>query len=89
MFDNVAKLAKLHLGENDKVILEQLGEAARYIEVLNELDIGKTAPTFQVNGKENCLREDTIEPSLDRDTALSQAKKSYHGFFVTKPEINK
>lgn len=88
-FQHIAKLSRLSLGIDDQAIAGQLSEAAKYVEVLNELNIDNVNPTSQVNHKKNVFRQDEIEPSFTQKQALSQAPKIHLGFFVTEATIKK
>jgi len=88
-FKHIAHLSRLTLLPEDGFIIDQLSQAAEYSSVLNELDTANVSPTFQVNHKQNVLREDVILPSLPQSVALSQAAKTSNGYFVTKATIKK
>lgn len=87
--DHIANLSKLQLTSSDRAITGQLSEAAGYIQILNELNLDNVSPTFQVNHKHSIFRPDHVKPSLPQQVALSQAPKSYQGFFVTQATIKK
>ncbi|MDD3998493.1 MAG: Asp-tRNA(Asn)/Glu-tRNA(Gln) amidotransferase subunit GatC [Candidatus Shapirobacteria bacterium] len=89
VFQHTARLSRLEIKPEEASIKDQLIEAAKYVKVLDELDTKDISPTFQVNHKNNVLRQDKIEPSLSQDLALSQAKKVSNGYFETAPTINK
>ncbi len=89
VFEHTARLSRLEIKPEEASIKNQLIEAAKYVEVLDELDTKAISPTFQVNHKNNVLREDKVEPSLSQDLALSQAKKVSNGYFESAPTINK
>jgi len=87
--DHIANLSKLVLNPSDQKIGQELSQATNYIQVLNELDVSKTLPTSQVNHKHSIFRTDEVKPSFSQKDALSQAPKSFQGFFVTKATIKK
>jgi aspartyl-tRNA(Asn)/glutamyl-tRNA(Gln) amidotransferase subunit C len=79
----IAKLANLELADEEvKKLGEQLSETVSYVEVLEKLDTSGVEPTFQVTKQVNRWREDTVEPSLSQEEALSGSKKIYKGYFV-------
>ena len=88
-FHHIAKLSRLSLKPEDEIIASQLSQAADYVDVLNELDITKVKPTFQVNHKQNVFREDIVQPSFTQSVAISAAPKSQDGYFVTTATIKK
>ncbi len=89
IFQHTARLSRLEIKPEEASIKDQLIEAAKYVEVLEELNTSEASPTFQVNHKCNVLREDKIEPSLSQDLALSQAEKVSSVYFKTDATINK
>jgi len=88
-FQHIAKLSRLEIKPEEIFIKDQLAQAATYVDVLKELNTDTIEPTFQVNHKNTVLREDVIEPSLSQKDALSQAKKTSNGYFVTSVTIKK
>lgn len=88
-FDHIAKLSRLTIGPDEQFIADQLSDAAKSVEVLNNLDIGTTPPTFQVNHKKNVFRDDVITPSIPQNVAIGQAPKTHQGFVVTAATIKK
>ncbi len=89
VFQHTAKLSRLEIKPEEASIKDQLIEAAKYVEVLDELNTSDISPTFQVNHKNNVLREDNVEASLSQKIALSQAEKVSNGYFKTTATINK
>jgi aspartyl-tRNA(Asn)/glutamyl-tRNA(Gln) amidotransferase subunit C len=71
---HVARLARLELTEDElERFTVQLGavlEHARDVEALDTADVPPTAHPLPLV---NVLRDDVVEPSLDRDEVLSQA----------------
>lgn len=60
----VAKLANLPLTESEKITLTaQFIETLKTVDLINELDTSKTAPTSQVTGLTNITRSDEINPA--------------------------
>jgi aspartyl-tRNA(Asn)/glutamyl-tRNA(Gln) amidotransferase subunit C len=88
-FQHIAKLSRLEIKPGEEYIKDQLSQAAEYVNVLKELNTDSVVPTFQVNHKTNALREDIVQPSLSQKDALSQAKKTSNGYFVTAATIKK
>ena len=83
--NHIAKLANLKISpEETRLFQKQLSETLSYINKLNKLDTKNVKPTNQVTGLENVFREDEVLPSLTQKEALSNAKKTYKGYFVTK-----
>jgi aspartyl-tRNA(Asn)/glutamyl-tRNA(Gln) amidotransferase subunit C len=78
----VAKLARLELSEEEKVVLQrELDKIVEYIDQLNEVDTENVPVTSHVIPLQNALREDKVLPSLPADQALANAPKSEDGFF--------
>lgn len=84
---HIAKLAQLELKPSEVTrFSSQLSETLDYVEVLNEIDknIKNLSPTAQVTKLENVFRKDEVKLSLSQKETLSNAKRTYKGFFVTK-----
>lgn len=78
---HTATLANLPLSKNEINIFEkQMDETITYIDKLAEIDTKNIAPTSNVTGLENIMREDTIEPSLTQKEALANATQTYEGY---------
>lgn len=85
---HIGKLANIELTpEEIKTFQKQLSEILDYVNKLQELNTSNIEPTSQVTGLQNVFREDKVEKSLTQKQALSNAKKTYKGFFVTKRVI--
>ncbi len=85
---NVAHLAKLVNMplKPDEVKKLQAGfeSTLKAVDKLKELPVAKTKSTFQVTNLHNVWREDKLQPErqLTQKQALSNAKKTYQGYFV-------
>lgn len=91
---NVAHLAKLvnmplKAGE-EKKLQSGFDSTLTAVDELGKLPLIKTKSTFQVTKLSNVWREDKLEPErgLTQKQALSQAKRSYQGFFVVPRVID-
>jgi aspartyl-tRNA(Asn)/glutamyl-tRNA(Gln) amidotransferase subunit C len=85
--DHLSRLARLSLPEDEKVRFgNQLDSILSYMDKLNELDTKDVEPTSHVISMSNVVRDDTAEPSLPRDEALSNAPDST-GEFYRVPKI--
>lgn len=83
--EHIAKLANLRLSPSEiKAFTKQLSEVLDYVEKLREVNTSNTEPTSQVTGLVNVFREDKVKLSLTQKEALSNAKRKYKGYFVTK-----
>lgn len=85
---HVARLARLELAPEDvQPMADELSSILGHIESMAELELDGVAPTTHVVPVEGVLREDTAEPPLARDTALSQApRRTETGFLVPSPQ---
>lgn len=78
----VARLARLAIDDSEKTRLtRQLGEILGYVEKLGELDTSNVEPTSHVVPIQNVFREDTVRPSLPRETILQNAPDRTEEFF--------
>jgi aspartyl-tRNA(Asn)/glutamyl-tRNA(Gln) amidotransferase subunit C len=88
---HIAKLANLTLtSEEEKKLSQEFAETLTTVELINELDTSQVAPTSQVTGLSNVVREDVIDPSrvLSQHQCLSQASQVHEGYFVVPAVIN-
>lgn len=83
-FEQLISMAMLYPTDDEKEkIRRQLSEALEAVEALNKLNTEGTDPLSNPTGIKNVTREDKIEPSLTQEQALSNAKRTHKGFFVT------
>jgi len=69
--EHLAKLAKLDLSQDQKeLLLNQLPDIIKYMDVLNEVDTSDVAPTYQSTGLKNVLREDEYDASRNLGQSL-------------------
>jgi len=83
---HIAKLGNLVLTEAEiELYGKQLQGILEYVETLNKVDTEDVKPTFQtLDNTVNVWREDLLQKrGLTQKEALSQAKKTYQGYFVT------
>lgn len=83
---HVAKLANLQISEKElRKFTKQLQDILHQVDQLREVDTSGVEPTYQtLDETTNVWREDEVKPSLSQDEALSQAKRTHQGYFVTK-----
>lgn len=80
--EHIANLAQLKLDEKDMdLFTKQLGDILDYVEKLKELDTDSVIPTAYTVPMKNVLREDKVEPSLEREKVLKNAPDKKEGQF--------
>ncbi len=85
--DDVAKLARLHLGvEEREKLSKQLSDILSYVQKLNELKIESIEPTQHILSVQNVMRADEVKPSLSPEKFLKNAPEARDGFFIV-PQI--
>jgi aspartyl-tRNA(Asn)/glutamyl-tRNA(Gln) amidotransferase subunit C len=82
----VAELARIDLSEEEISTFQgQLGRILEYMKQLDALDVSGIEPTAHANPVYDVLRADELQPSLERDLALSNApRKTEDQFMVPK-----
>jgi aspartyl-tRNA(Asn)/glutamyl-tRNA(Gln) amidotransferase subunit C len=81
--DTVATLARLSFtGEEKEQLTGTLNDILGYFDKLSELDTANVEPLTHILPVQNVMREDMVRPSLDQETALANAPRAEHGFFV-------
>ncbi len=83
MIAHLEELAKIELTPEEREVLsEQLDRIVEYCEQLQGLDTDAVAPTSAViHESGSALREDQVEPGLDRDVVLGEAPDAKDGYF--------
>lgn len=93
--ERVAELAHLELDSEEKPrMLKDLNAILDYVAELNQLDTANVIPLAQGSelagaGGASELRSDTVVPSLDRATVMSQAPESDGSFFKVPKVIER
>ncbi len=84
---NIAELAKLNLNDAEiRPLANDLQRILNYINELDTLDVSAIQPTSHVLPLKNVYRNDSVQPSLPQDEALSIAISKKDGFFQV-PQI--
>jgi aspartyl-tRNA(Asn)/glutamyl-tRNA(Gln) amidotransferase subunit C len=83
---HVARLARLQLTEEEvDRFTEQLAAVLEHAADVEALDTSGVPPTAHPLPLANVLRDDQVEPSLDRDEVLAQAPAVEDGRFRVPP----
>lgn len=87
---HIAKLANIPITIEEENALEKaFEETLKVVDELKDVDVSHVAPTYQVTGLENVLREDTVDTGrmFSQAEALANAKKTHDGYFVVNQII--
>ena len=85
---HVAKLARLALTDDEIArTTAQLGDMLEHFADIDELDLDDVAPMTQPYPLRNVLRDDVVQPGLDRDEVLAAAPDAVDGRFRVPPII--
>ena len=85
---HVAKLARLALTDHEIArTTAQLGDMLDHFADIDELDLDAVTPMTQPYPLRNVLREDVVQPGLDRDEVLAAAPDAVDGRFRVPPII--
>lgn len=77
------ELGRIKLSEEaEKKAKEDLQKILTYIDTLNELDTEGVEPLSHSFPIKNVMREDEIQPSVDRDVILENAPRKKDGCFM-------
>ncbi len=88
---HIAQLAHIPITDQEEKALEvAFEETLVVVNQLKEVDVTGVDPTSQVTGLENVWREDVVRPedTFTQAEALSNAKKTYQGYFVVPQVID-
>ncbi len=84
----VARLARIELTEEELVAYGgQLEAILEHAAAIQALPTDGVEPTSHPLPMVNAFRPDRVEPSLDRDTVLSQAPDAEDGYFRVPPTL--
>ena len=84
----VARLARLSLTDDELVrATAQLGDMLDHFADIDALDLDGIEPMTQPIPTANVLRDDVIQPGLDRDEVLAAAPQAEDGRFRVPPII--
>lgn len=88
--EKLANLAKLEFNPEElKAIHQDLEQMIGFVEKLNEIDTTGIAPLTHIGTHANRLREDAVQGSVDKDTALKNAPASTGDFFTVPKMLKK
>ncbi|MDD4238635.1 MAG: Asp-tRNA(Asn)/Glu-tRNA(Gln) amidotransferase subunit GatC [Desulfotomaculaceae bacterium] len=80
--EQLAFLSRLDLTAEDKIAYtKSLNAILDYLDMLNRLDTDTVEPAAHVLPLKNILREDKLQPSLDKEQALANAPEEEEGAF--------
>ena len=88
---HLAKLVNMPLkAEEEEKLQIGFDSTLKAVDELKKLPTAKTKSTFQVTKLQNVWREDVLQPErgLTQKQALSQAKKTYQGYFLVNRVID-
>ena len=93
--ERVAELAHLKLTSDEtKGMLHDLNAILDYVAQLNELDTDAVAPLAQISelqgaGGAGAVRDDVLQPSLDRSAVMREAPETNGAFFKVPKVIER
>ncbi len=91
MIKNLLKISRLKINKKQEFYFKrQFIKTLETIDKFNELDTSNVEFSFNPVKTENILREDEIraEDILSQDEALSNARRTYNGYFVSNSVKN-
>jgi len=81
--EKIAMLSRLSFSDEEKRKFQHDLEAILMAaQRLNELDTSGVEPTAHIQGVENVLRADTVQPSMDNDKLTAGAPERENGCFI-------
>lgn len=90
LVENLAKLARLTFNDEEKAAIQKdLEKMIGFVDKLKELDTTGVAPLMHMSDRLNALREDEVQGSVDRTTALSNAPDNDGTYFKVPKVIKK
>jgi len=81
--EKIAMLSRLSFSDEEKQKFQHDLEAILIAaQRLNELDTSNVVPTAHIQGIENVLRADIVQPSMDNDKLTAGAPERENGCFI-------
>ncbi|NLT98213.1 MAG: Asp-tRNA(Asn)/Glu-tRNA(Gln) amidotransferase subunit GatC [Christensenellaceae bacterium] len=81
--EKIAMLSRLSFSDEEKQKFQHNLEAILIAaQRLNELDTSNVEPTAHIQGIENVLRADIVQPSMDNDKLTAGAPERENGCFI-------
>jgi len=81
--EKIAMLSRLSFSDEEKQKFQHDLEAILMAaQRLNELDTSSVEPTAHIQGIENVLRADIVQPSMDNDKLTAGAPERENGCFI-------
>ena len=86
---HVARLASLQISDKElELYTKQIQDVLEYVEQLDRVNVDGVEPIYQtLDGTTNVWREDEVGESLSQEEAVSGAKRTVDGYFVTAPAL--
>jgi len=79
---HIARLANLAFDDEEQErFTRQLSAILDHVAQLDRLDTRAVEPTSHAGGGAPALRDDAVQPSLDRDAAVANAPETERGLF--------
>lgn len=90
LIDNLANLSRLHFSAEEKEeIKKDLQRMIGFVEKLQEVDTTGVEPLLHMTEVMNVYREDVVQGSMSKETALQNAPSSNEGYFSVPKVIKK
>jgi aspartyl-tRNA(Asn)/glutamyl-tRNA(Gln) amidotransferase subunit C len=81
--EKIAVLSRLEFSEAEKAQMQQhLEGILRTAESLGKLNTEGVMPTAHIQGKENVMRSDTVQPCMDNELLTANAPERENGCFI-------
>jgi len=90
LVNNLANLARLRFNEAEKeAIKKDLERMIAFVDQLSALDVEGVEPLMHMTGNMDRLREDLVQGSVSRETALRNAPETDGTYFKVPKVIKK
>ncbi|MFT3936345.1 MAG: Asp-tRNA(Asn)/Glu-tRNA(Gln) amidotransferase subunit GatC [Chitinophagaceae bacterium] len=90
LIDNLANLARLQFDDAEKAsIKEDLQRMIAFVEKLQEVDTTGTEPLLHMTDAMNAFRQDEVQGSMQKETALANAPDANNDYFKVPKVIKK
>ncbi len=83
----ISQLSKLEIPNDSDGIIKELNAFVGYMDILNQLNTDNVEPISHILPLKNVMRDDKIEPSLDRKLLLLNSPADNDEYFVVPKTV--
>ncbi len=83
----ISQLSKLEIPNDSDGIIKELNAFVGYMDILNQLNTDNVEPISHILSLKNVMRDDKVEPSVDRKLILLNSPADNDEYFVVPKTV--